>query len=720
MSSTTALPAMSDPSAPAPRARHGFRAEIQGLRALSVTLVVVYHLWPSALPGGYIGVDVFFVVSGFLISRHLFQEIRETGRIAVGAFWARRIRRLLPASFFVLAATLVATLIWVPLSSRSNELWNIGATALYVINWVFGRDAVDYLSQDDAPSIVQQYWSLAVEEQLYVIWPLLLIIIVLVARALMRRKREGSWRNTDRYAIGAVLGAVFVASLVASIVLTASSPGAAYFSTFVRAWEFAAGGLLAMVTIVFADRVDLWSTRGGRLIAEIAPWTGAGIIAACAFTFNGDTPFPGAAALVPVLGALLVIAVDPPERAMSFRVVSNLAPIRSVGKWSYSIYLWHWPLVVLFPLVFGVAIGLRAGLIVGAAAIVLGALTSRFVEDPARFTRRWGARHRREFIFALVVPVVLIGVIATQVIAIDRSVAAAGASANSQLQEPCFGVNGILDEANCPNSLTVTEPVNSAFASADLDPNWCLTQLDEDWKTCTYGDPAATNGTIALVGDSHAAALAPAFDKYYADHGWRVITYFRFGCPALTTVPEHMLGKDPAEQVACTTWSARVLDELRTRDDIDVAVFTDYSRAYFASDDPSKSAEYTAEVAANWKSVEDTGKKIAFVQDVPFAGGGDMPACLAAIDLPALAPCSQPRTIALIDDPVLEAVRSMPSVLFIDTSRFFCTMETCLSYIGGIVAYADTNHLSGTYARSIAPYLGDQLLAAIAGNDSGG
>jgi peptidoglycan/LPS O-acetylase OafA/YrhL len=720
MSSTTALPAMSDPAVPAPRARHGFRAEIQGLRALSVTLVVAYHLWPELLPGGYIGVDVFFVVSGFLISRHLFQEIRATGRVAVRAFWARRIRRLLPASFFVLAATLVATLIWVPLSTRANELWNIGATALYVVNWIFGRDAVDYLSQDDAPSIVQQYWSLAVEEQLYVIWPILLLVVIFSARALLRRRGGATWNSVDKWVIGGTLVAVLAASLTASVVLTAAAPGAAYFSTFVRAWEFAAGGLLAIGSILLADRLDLWNTRGGRVVAEIAPWLGALTIAVCAFTFNSDTPFPGAIALVPVIGALIVIAVDPPDRPMSFRVASNLAPIRSVGKWSYSIYLWHWPLVVLFPLIFGIEIGLRTGLLVGAVSVLLGALTSRFVEDPARFTRRWGVRHRREFVFALVVPILLIGVIATQVAAIDRSVAAAGEQANSQLQEPCFGVNGILAETDCPDGLTVTEPVNVAFASSDLDPNWCLTQLDEEWKSCTYGDPEGPSGTIALVGDSHAAAMAPAFDKYYADRGWRVISYFRFGCPALTTVPDHMLGKDPAEQVACTTWSARVLDELRSRDDIDVAAFTDYSRAYFATDDPVASAEYTAEVAANWKSVEDSGKKVAFIQDVPFAGGGDVPACLAGIDVPALAPCSQPRTLALIDDPVLEAVRSMPSVAFIDTSRFFCTMETCLSYVGGVVVYADTNHLSGTYARSIAPYLGEQLLDAVATGGASG
>ncbi len=718
MSASAALPEADEAVAsPAPpRRRNDFRAEIQGLRALSVTLVVVYHLWPKLLPGGYIGVDVFFVVSGFLISRHLFQELRDTGRIGVRAFWARRIRRLLPASFFVLAATLGAALIWIPLSSRVHELTNIGATAVYVVNWVFGHDAVDYLSQDNAPSIVQQYWSLAVEEQLYVIWPLLLLAIVFAARAILRRRRGSSWKSTDRYVIGAALVLVFIASLITSVSLTASAPGAAYFSTFVRAWEFAAGGLLALATMVFAERSVVWmNSRAGRAATEIAPWFGAGIIAVCAFAFNGNTPFPSATALVPVIGALLVLAVDPQGRPMSFRTVSNVWPIRGVGKWSYSIYLWHWPLVVLFPLIFGVAIGLRAGLLVGAVALVLGALTSRFVEDPARFTKLWGARHWREFAFAALVPLILIGLIATQITAINRSVAAEGEAAISQLQQPCFGVNAILDEANCPDAFTVTQPVNVAYASADLDPNWCLTQLSDTWRSCTYGDPAGPNGTIALVGDSHAAALAPAFDQYYKDHGWRVISYFRFGCPALTTVPSHMVGKDPAEQVACTTWSARVLDELRTRTDIDVVVYTDYSRAYFATDDPTQAAAYSAEIAANWKSVEDTGKKLAFVQDVPFAGGGNVPACLSSIALPALAPCSQPRTLALIDDQVLEAVRLMPSVAFIDTSRFYCTLETCLSWVGGVVVYADNNHLSGTYARSIAPQLGDQLLAAVAG-----
>ncbi|MFB2581114.1 acyltransferase family protein [Herbiconiux sp. P15] len=714
MTTTTPTPSTAPGAAPA-RPRHDFRAEIQGLRALAVTLVVVYHLRPEALPGGYIGVDVFFVVSGFLISRHLFQEVRETGRIAVRAFWARRIRRLLPASFFVLAFTLVATLIWVPLSSRAQELWNIGGTAFYVINWVFSRDAVDYLSQDDAPSIVQQYWSLAVEEQLYVIWPLLLLALVFATRAVLRRRGEASWQRL-RPVFAVALVVILVSSLAASIVLTSTSQGAAYFNTFVRAWEFAAGGLLALATIVLARRAPFseafQGSRVGRAVVEIAPWAGVVVIAACALLFTSSTPFPGIAAALPVIGTLLILAVDA-SRPTSLRIVSNLSPIRSVGKWSYSIYLWHWPLVVLFPLVFGREIGLLSGLALGVVAVLLGAFTSRFVEDPARFTKRWGARHRREFVFALVVPLALLAIILSQITAIDRSVAETGSAVSAQLDDECFGANAILDETNCPDALTVTEPVDVAFASADLDPEWCLTQLEEEWRSCTYGDPAGTNGTIALVGDSHAAALAPAFDTYYAERGWRVVSYFRFGCPALTTVPEHMLGKDPAEQAACTTWSARVLDELRSRDDIDAAIFTDYSRAYFATDDPAESAAYTAEVVANWTSIEATGKTVAFIQDVPWSGGGDIPACLSNIDLPALAPCSQPRSLALIDDPVLEAVRSMPSVRFIDTSRFFCTMETCLSYVGGAVVYADTNHLSGTYARSIAAHLGDQLLAAL-------
>ncbi len=693
-----------------------FRPEIQGLRALSVGVVVIYHLWPGVLPGGFIGVDVFFVISGFLISGHLLGELRRTGKVAIGSFWARRIRRLLPASLLVLAVTLVATLIWVPLSNRVDELTNIGASALYAINWVLANNAVDYLAQNNADSVVQQYWSLAVEEQFYVLWPLLLMGTVLVAGWVLRRRIDAdSWKSLRPFVVG-VLVLVFAASLIYSIYLTATRPGAAYFNTFVRAWEFAAGGLASVAVMWLADRRKLdRSSRGMRVISAVVPWVGVALIAVSAYTFSGALPFPGIVAAIPVVGALLVLLVDPPAaERFGLRTVSAFWPVKSIGKWSYSIYLWHWPIIVFFPLIFGVGIGIKAGIALGLLSIVVGALSSRFVEDPARYNRWWAAKRIRSYAFALGVPALIVAVIAANMTFIQRSIDEAANQATTQLEQPCYGANGILDQAACPDVFTATEPIDTAYASQDLDPNWCLVQLDNVWRNCTYGDPKGTNGTIAIVGDSHAAAMTPSFDEYFKTQGWRVVTYTRFGCPGLTTVPEQMVGKDAAEQIACTDWTKDVLADIESRDDIDVVAYTDWSRAYFTSEDPAQLQAFRDEIDANWSAVQASGKDVIFVRDVPGVGVGDVPTCLAGITVPAVAPCSNPRDKAIVDDTVLQALAQNGDIPLVDTSQYFCTDETCMTYVGGVVTYADNNHMSNTYARSIAPHLGRDLTAAIA------
>ena len=218
---------------PAQRAR----AEITALRACAVLLVVLYHLWPGRLPGGYIGVDVFFVISGFLITSHLLRESTTTGRIALARFWARRARRLLPAAYLVLAATSVAVVAWLPVSAWQQNFRQIIASTLYVQNWVLAADSVDYLASDADPAAAQHYWSLSIEEQFYLVWPLLIL-----AATVWAARRASSPIRATWWAIGVPT----VASLLFSLWITQENPPAAYFVTPARAWQFGAGGLLAL------------------------------------------------------------------------------------------------------------------------------------------------------------------------------------------------------------------------------------------------------------------------------------------------------------------------------------------------------------------------------------------------------------------------------------------------------------------------------------------
>ena len=408
----------------------GFRADIQGLRALAVTLVLLYHLWPDALPGGYIGVDVFFVISGFLISQHLFREVRETGRVSVPAFWARRIRRLLPASLLVLAVTLVGTVIWMPANEKTSAFTDVGASALYVVNWLFARESIDYLAQDDAPSVVQHYWSLAVEEQLYVIWPILIVGIALLVGAIIRRRGGAPGWSAVRIALALALGLVFAGSLVFSATMTSTSPGEAYFNTFVRAWEFAGGALLALLVSRLPSMQE--SSAGLRaVVATVTAWIGIAMILVASFTYTDASSFPGPMALLPVVGTLMVIAAGAQQGRLSVSGISGWRPVASVGTWSYSIYLWHWPIIVLAPFALHHQLGDVDKWVVVGMAVLLGALSSRFVEDPAR-SHRWGRRPWREFAFAVLVPVAIAIVAAMLVLAITSSNAEAAERAAAQ------------------------------------------------------------------------------------------------------------------------------------------------------------------------------------------------------------------------------------------------------------------------------------------------
>jgi hypothetical protein len=233
-----------------------------------------------------------------------------------------------------------------------------------------------------------------------------------------------------------------------------------------------------------------------------------------------------------------------------------------------------------------------------------------------------------------------------------------------------------------------------------------------DWRTCEYGDTTDPTATVALVGDSHAAALVPAFDAYFAEQGWRVVTYLRVGCPAATTKKIVVPGRTEAALDECTDWSARVLDEVESRDDIDSVVFTNFSQIYF-SDVPPPSERLVAEdIAGAWATLPRAGKQVVFVRDVPSTSYVNIPACLAK-SVNAEEPCSFDRATGIRPSEFLRATTLGATVPLVDMTDYFCDDDTCYSVVGDVVVYADSNHISGTYAKTLAPFLGDRIMAAL-------
>ncbi|MCB8044832.1 acyltransferase [Microbacterium oxydans] len=355
------LPTAAPPSA-APRERV-FRTDIQALRAVAIGLVVLNHLWPTRITGGYVGVDVFFVISGFLITGHLVGEMTRTGGVRLGAFYARRIRRLLPAAFVVLAVSLVLLIAFLPYPRWARNAWEIAASAGYVENWYLAAMSVNYSALNDAASMVQHYWSLSVEEQFYIVWPLLLLAALAASARLGRRSsRPGGGERSASRALLLVVTTVGVLSLGASIVYTILAPSQAYFATFTRGWEFAVGGAVALL----GARLRL-----PRIVAQIVSILGFVLIAFSAFAYDHTTSFPGYAALVPVLGTAAVIVAGTSYSRLWHARVTALPPVQWVGGISYSLYLWHWPLIVAAPFVIGAEASTLSKVGVLAISIVL-------------------------------------------------------------------------------------------------------------------------------------------------------------------------------------------------------------------------------------------------------------------------------------------------------------------------------------------------------------
>jgi peptidoglycan/LPS O-acetylase OafA/YrhL len=625
---------------------HGFRPDIQGLRAVAVLLVLGYHLWPGAVTGGFVGVDVFFVLSGFLITSHLRDEHARTGAIALRQFWARRIRRLLPAASVVLVVSLLLMVLVLPQALWERTVTEIGASAVYAQNWVLMAQSVDYLAAENVPTLVQHFWSLSVEEQFYLVWPLLFLLCA----------------KRPRLAIGVVL----VASLVWWVL------GASYFDTLGRAWEFAAGALLALVPL-----------RVPRALSYLG----------VAMILLGGV-FWGDLTALPVVGALLVIAAGS-------SALLSIRPLTFVGDVSYGVYLWHWPLLIAAPFVFGAVLPdtVLVGIVV--VSVVLAWIMKRLVEDPLRFTPAL-RQPRRAFALAATLVAALVVTSGASVAGIGASTAAAARQSLIDFEtKPCYGAAALVEDCAAP--FAVPSGLVSAFAPVD---KGSLAQPcsapDAEVVRCEFGTRDHPTRTVALIGNSHAGALVAGFEEYAQDAGWTIVLLRKTGCVGAST-SAWTTAYDPT----CTAWTRAVLDLVAT-DEFDAVVFAtnnDSAKYLGARDAPTD--ELLANIETNLATLA-AAKPVLAIGDVP-ATPEPAPACVDQNHL-RYDPCATPRQDGMEHgNLVAEAARAVPGVASFSLLPYFCDATQCHVMIGGVVVYIDEHHLSASYSRSLGPYLGAAL-----------
>ncbi|SDE41075.1 acyltransferase family protein [Glycomyces harbinensis] len=687
-------PRAAAPAAPGRWEGLGFRPDIQGLRAVAVTLVLLSHAGFAFAAGGYVGVDVFFVLSGFLITSLLVKEVFDTGKISIAGFYARRARRILPAASVVTIATVIGAWLWFPVTRLEAVMQDAFTVIIYVVNYRFIAQETEYLNADQMPSPFQQYWSLAVEEQFYLVWPLLLLgLLLLVKRNPRRLVSTGI----------AVAAGVFALSLVLSALITEQSQPTAYYAAHTRAWELAAGALLALTLpgLKKTPKFLAWALGIGGLAAIVA----AGVV------YSDTTPFPGYTALLPVLGTMLVITAGTAAGGSPVSSLLATGPFQFVGKISYSLYLWHWPILILIPLAIDAEPSILLNVVLLLGTIAVAQFSYRYIEEPVRRAKPFKSPNLWGLAVGVVSSVAGIALIVTLTVTFvkppldelegtDQVVQSENlASLEAQLAEA-------LETTEVPEGLTpsLIDVANDQPAIYD---NECHlrkveTALPDD---CVYGDPDGDK-TAYLFGDSHAAQWFPALDSIMEDNGWRLVSRTKSACtPVSVSVEDQETGEYYAE---CDEWRGNVLDEIDAETPDLVVLGSAETSMLVGVDD--KTQAWLDGWQETLDRVNGSGSQAVAIADTPWSEQ-PVPECISLnLDTPHECDLAEADGIKLPDRRASSMeLQEEAGAVVIDPLGWFCTQGTCPVIVGDILVYRDAHHMTTHYAVSLGGLLEDAL-----------
>jgi len=578
-----------------------------------------------------------------------------------------------------------------PATQLANTAQQILASALYYQNWQLSSDAVSYFKSGDAATPVQHFWSLSVEEQFYLIWPLLFLLAALLTARRTRTRTRGA-------AVGAATAALVVASLAYSVHETNANAPAAYFMTTTRMWELGAGGLLALAPARLTGAL----ARQGWL-----GWSGLALVIESAFLFTGSMAFPGALALIPVLGAVALIAGGSAQgRYGPARLTSGRLMVFTGGI-SYSLYLWHYPLINLYTGWRGRPPGPLSGPVILAACVLLAWLTQAFVEDKVRLAPFIAGHTWRSLAVALVaaVPVALAAVY----------IAAEPGPWNGTLGPDYPGAAVLAGTVTSVPAAPVLKPPDPISQTLDQ-TGGCLDDFGASTpKECVFGDTASPVLTVALVGDSAAGQWFDALNAIAARRHWKLVTELHSSCPWSSTLVLNWNGI--GELAACQAWGAAVLHDLITTIRPDVVITTDYpsllsTPGHPVNASPAAMAEIGAGMARYWTRLEAAGISVTPIRETPDLIE-DVPTCVD--QHPAdLAQCDVPVAAAIRpDSPVTDAARLMNgTVTVVNANSLICGPKVCAPVVGNVLVFGDRHHLTGPYSTSTAPFLEALLLQA--------
>ncbi|MFE6647870.1 acyltransferase family protein [Nocardioides sp. NPDC057772] len=668
-----------------------WRADVQGLRAVAVGLVIAGHAGLSGFEGGFVGVDVFFVLSGFLITTLLLRETDRSGTVSISQFYARRARRILPAATATMLVVLTYSAIVLPQTRTDQIASDAGWAAVFLANVHFAGEAVDYFN-NAAPSPFQHYWSLSVEEQFYVVWPLLVLAVAL-------------WipKHHRRRAITALAALVAVVSLAWSLHVTATDPTTAYFSTPARAFELAAGALLACV----AGRL----THIKKPYAAALGIAGVATLAYATTSFSEETHFPGWHALVPVLATVALLVAGP---ATPTGWLLSKQPLRYLGDISFSLYLWHWPILILAPEVIPGG-GVRQLLIMLALILAASAASYHWIEMPfQRHKIPHLTKGRRALaLWPAAAALALVAGTSSQAYA-GYQVDVAKANAEEWFKEN----PDVLETDDKPVTGVLKTTIEAAEDGAPLPPEakfdasdswaerggYCYagygeTELDGD---CVYGDGKADR-TVAVVGDSHIGMWLPALDTLAERQHVKLVPYVKLGCAAYGV--KQKSSKMTVEE--CEDFRKWTNEQIAELDPDTIVVGARGMLDMEERDGVSTEEQWRQGVRDGVRSFEKITPDVRVFADVP-AVDNDPGECLSdARNL--LEDCVVKADGTEVDsNEVTQEALEGTEATYVDIVDLVCT-ERCPLVVGDVVTYYDDSHITATWVDRVTPALGKRL-----------
>ncbi|MFI5935787.1 acyltransferase family protein [Actinoplanes sp. NPDC051494] len=686
----------------------GFRPDIEGLRAVAVTLVVLGHAGLSRLEGGYVGVDVFFVISGFLITTLLLKELGRTGRISLSTFYARRATRLLPASTLVVIVTLIGSWLWLPATRFASIATDALVSTFYGINWRLAAEGTDYLNATAAPSPLQHLWSLAVEEQFYLVWPLLLLAI-------------WAWRRGTAHRVPVIvaLSTIVVVSLAVSVHQTTTAAPWAYFGAHTRAFELAIGALVAVAGGALARTPRIWSW--------ILTWGGLGAIGTAAIVFDDATAFPGFAALLPVLGTAALIAGGTTGARGGAVSLLGTWPLQQIGKLSYGWYLWHWPVLMIGPAALGREASLTLNLALALGALMLAVASYHLVENPVRNRpwlkiRAWRGIGVGLILSASAAALALVATHLTPPLPTGPDApgtAVALAAASDPQARLAQLINASAKRKLMPSNMT-PELTSAAGDSPRTYTDKCHLDLLESLRDqpCVYGDPAGSQ-TVYLIGDSHAAHWFPAFDQAARDSGWKLKTLTKGACQVPSVRVWAVTLKRPYDE--CVTWRDQVFERVRAdrpdlvvlaSNDLDNGGLVDDAGARIPTSGTADDKLWLRGWETSFERLAQPGTALVLLQDSPWPKG-IAPECLAA-HAQDVTECYRTRRGSIVEPGRRNATAALAKkqgIRVVNPVSWFCT-TICPVVIGDLLVFKDNSHLTTAYSKALAPLVRRQIIDA--------